>query len=254
SGHELAVVDDIIERFAVKAQLQSLPHPWVLGEWRVHWFRRFAEAVTIGNVDGDALIAQADDGREHHIWILADFSEVGRSHALKQVQFPGFQVRQSHAGIDDDLEDDLSDEDLVFIPVIRKALQYDAILRHAFLKLKRPRTHRLGAEFFAERLRRLGRDHHAGAISELRQERRKGILERETNGIGINDVDFVERGDIALALRAGQGGMSLQAELGCLGVEIRSVVEFYTLAQGDRQSLAIVSELRQARGELRYNV
>src|SRR6266446_2328261 len=63
------------------------------------------------------------------------------------------------------------------------------------------------------------------------------MLERETNGKRINDRDFVEGGNIALALRAGQGGVSLQAEPGCLGVEIRAVVEFHALAQGDRQSL-----------------
>src|SRR4029453_12674954 len=150
----------------------------------------FADAVTIGNVDRDALITQADYGREHHVWILAYVSEVSGSDALEQVQLPGFQVRQAHAGIDDDLEDNLIDEDLIFIPVIRKALQHDAILRHALLKLKWPRTHRLGPKFFAERLRRFGRDHHAGAIRELRQERGKGILERETNGKRANTLHF----------------------------------------------------------------
>ena len=64
-------------------------------------------------------------------------------------------------------------------------------------------------------------------------------MQGETNGEGIDDLDFVEGSNIAFTLRTGQVDMSLQAEFSGLGVEIRAIVEFDALAQGDRQGLPI---------------
>ena len=54
-------------------------------------------------------------------------------------------------------------------------------------------------ELVAGGFRRLGRDHHAGTIGELGEERREGRLEVELDGQRIDDVDRVGDADLGPA-------------------------------------------------------
>ena len=101
---------------------------------------------------------------------------------------PRAQVGEAHAGIDDGQVDDAIEVDRAFVPVVLIALEHDAVLRHALDEFERPRAHRFRAELVAGRLRRLGRDHHAGAAGEYGEERRERRGEVEPHRLRIHRV------------------------------------------------------------------
>jgi hypothetical protein len=57
------------------------------------------------------------------------------------------------------------------------------------------------SELVACFLRRLGGDHHSGAIGELGDQRRERRLQHELDGQGIDDVDMVEGGQFRFSER-----------------------------------------------------
>ena len=69
--------------------------------------------------------------------------------------------------------DDPVEVDLALVPVIRIALEHDAVLRDALDEAERSRADRLGAELVALGLRGLRRDHHAGAVGQRGEQRRE---------------------------------------------------------------------------------
>ena len=94
------------------------------------------------------------------------------SSALDQVKRAGFEIGETHRGIDDRQEHDAIDVDVVLVPVVREFLEHDAVLLHALDELVGPGADRMQAELVAGLFRGLRRHHHAGAVGELRDQRR----------------------------------------------------------------------------------
>jgi hypothetical protein len=121
--------------------------------------------------------------------------------------------------------------DRALVPVVRVLLQHDAVLRHALDELVGARADRLGAELVALGLRRLGRDHHAGAVGQLRQQRREGRRQVQAHGGRVDHVHAGHRRQLAAAVRARDVLVALDVELDGGGVELLAVVEGHALAQ-----------------------
>jgi len=92
----------------------------------------------------------------------------------------------------------------LLVPVIGELLEYDAILLHALDEFVRTGADRMQSELLACFFRGLGRDHHSGAIGELRDQRRVGRLQYQLDGQGIDHVDMIERGELRFAERGRQ--------------------------------------------------
>ena len=129
--------------------------------------------------------------------------------------------------------------DLALVPIIGIALEHDAVLRDALDEAERARANRLRSEFVALGLRGLGRDHHAGAIRELGEQRRERRREIEPHRRVVDDVRARHRRQLATAIRPGHGLVALDVELDRRRIELFTVVEGDTLAQLDGERLAI---------------
>ena len=138
--------------------------------------------------------------RELELLVVAHGLDVGRQHALDQVERARAQVGEPHRAVDDRQVGDLVDEDVVLVPVVLEFLDHDAVLLHPLDELVRTGADRMQAELVALRFGGLGRDHHAGAVGELGQQRREGLLEVELDGQRIDDVDRVDHADVGLAV------------------------------------------------------
>jgi hypothetical protein len=57
-----------------------------------------------------------------------------------------------------------------------------------------------------------GDDHHAGTVGELRDQRRERLLQHQLDGEGIDDVDMIDRRQLRLAERAGEGSCGAPSE------------------------------------------
>ena len=110
----------------------------------------------------------------------------------------------------------------------------------------------MGAEVGALGLRRLRRDHHAGAVGERGQDRRERRRQVELDRRRVDDVDARHRPQLAAAVRAGHRLVALDVELDGGGVELLAVVEGDVGAQLDRQRLAVGRPLVAGR-ELRHD-
>ena len=193
----------------------------------------------VGDVDQQGEEAERHRLAELELGIVAHRLDVGREQALHQVQPARAQVGQTHGRIDDRQVGDLVDEDAVLVPVVGKLLEHDAVLRDALDELVGTGADRLQRELVARRLGGLGRDHHAGAIGELGEQRREGLLEVELHGQRVDDLDGVDRGELGLAERALHVHVPLEAVLGGLGGERLAVVELHAGPELDRDGLAV---------------
>ena len=127
----------------------------------------------------------------------------------------------------------------ILIPIIGKARQDDAILRHSLDEFVWPGTDRVGRErAVAGGFRR---HHHAGAVAERREQRRKGTRQDELDGMIINDLDGLHGADLGLAVRAGKVQMTLDVEFDRGGVELLAVLERDAPAQLHDQGFVAVS-------------
>ncbi len=125
------------------------------------------------------------------------------------------------------------------VPVLVEFLEHDAVLRHALDEFIGAGADRVLVELVARRLGGLGRNHDAGAVGELRDERREWGLEQEADGQGIDDLDAGNGADLALAPAARQGERALDRVLHRGGVELRAVMEGDARPQreGDRAAV-----------------
>ena len=124
-----------------------------------------------GFFDVESLVAELERGRELERFVLAHVLDVGRQHALDQVERAGFEIGETDRGIDDRQEDDAIDVDVVLVPVVRELFEHDPILLYALDEFVRAGADRMQAEFVAGFFRGLRRHHHAGAVGELRDQR-----------------------------------------------------------------------------------
>ena len=138
---------------------------------RLTHFGRLAErtlgGVAFADIDVHALIAELECGRELEVFVGAHVLDIGRQHALDQVEAAGFQIGEPHGGVDNRQEHDAVDVDVVLVPVVFEFFEDDAVLRHAFDEFIGTGADRMLAELVAFGLGRLRRHHHAGAIGQL---------------------------------------------------------------------------------------
>ena len=141
-------------------------------------------ALSLPTFSVDALIAKLDRRRQFQPRVGANILDVGREHALDQIESAGFQIGEPHRGVDDRQEHDAVDEDVVLIPVVGEFLEHHAILLHALDELVRTGADRTQPQLVAGFFGRFGRHHHAGAVGELRDQGREWRLQDQLDGEG----------------------------------------------------------------------
>ncbi len=143
--------------------------------------------------------------------------------------------------------------DVVLVPVVGEFLEHHAVLLHAFDEFVGAGANRTQPELVAGLLRRLGRHHHAGAVGELRDQRRVGRFQHQLDGEGIDDVDMIDRCQFRFAERARDRQMPLQRKLCGLRIEGLAVVKLDAGPELDGDFLA-VGRCLVAQRELRHDV
>ena len=121
------------------------------------------------------------------------------------------------------------------VPVAGEALQHDLILRHALGEAEGAGADGVQAELVASGLGRLGRDHDAGAVGELGEQLRGGGLQVQLDRQRIDDVDAIDRADLATAHAAFGVEVAHQLVFRRLGVEFLAVLEEDVGTQVDHQ-------------------
>jgi hypothetical protein len=139
------------------------------------------------------------------------------------------------------------------VPVARTLLQHDAILLHTLDELEGAGTHGLEAELVAGLLRHLRAQDHAGAVGELRDQRRERSLEDEANGRGVGSFDPVDRRQLGLPERALHGHVPLEAGLDGSRVHGLAVVELDARTELDGDDFSVLGDLVRQR-QLRHDV
>ena len=92
----------------------------------------------------------------------------------------------------------------------------------------------------AELARGLGRNHHAGAVGKLRQQRRIGLGKLEPHRHRVDDHGGLDRLELGHAARIRRRLVALDVELHRLGIERLAVVEQDAGAQLHRERVAII--------------
>ena len=142
--------------------------------------------------------------------------------------------------------------DRAFVPVIRKAVEHDPVLRHPLGEFIGAGAHRMRAEI-ARRLCGLWRYDHAGAVAQLRQERRERRRQHELHRVIVDDVDRGDGADLGLAVRTGQRQVAFEAEFHRRRIERLAVMELHPRADFHHQALVAVHPLPLG-SELRHDV
>ena len=232
---------------AIERQFECLANPGVLAQ------RILLRHIALADVDGDALVADLGDRGDLESAVRLDRRDVGGRHALDEVELSGFEVGEAHRRVDDRRVDDSFEEDAALVPVVRIALDHDLVLRDALDEAERSRAHRLVAELVARLLRGLGRDHHSGAVGELREQRSERRRQIQADRHRIDHVDACHRRQLAAAVRSGHRLVALDVVFHRGGVELLAVVEGDARSHLDGQRLVVRGPF-VAGGELRHDV
>src|SRR6266568_8399877 len=108
--------------------------------------------LAIGDVEGDALIADAGDRRGGKPWVLLQGVEIGRQHALDEIELPGLEIGEAHAGVGNGEEGDALEIVAAVVPIIGEFVENDAILDDPLGEFIGAGADRFGAELVARRL------------------------------------------------------------------------------------------------------
>src|SRR5579883_869359 len=222
----LAIIDRLHERLAIDRQGERLADARILAEDR----RR---AGAVADVGGDADIADLGNRRDFEIRIVAHGGDVARLQALHEIEAAGLQVGDAHGRVHDGAILDAIDEDVALVPILVELLDGDVVLGHALDEFVGAGANGMSREVLALRLGRLGRQHHAGAVGQCREQRRERRGEIELDRLVVNHLDALDGADLAFAVRAFEVEVALDVELDRLGVERGAVLEEHALAQLD---------------------
>ena len=203
---ELAVEHDLVERVAVDGELERLAHLGVLAE-------RILRLIGVGEIDGEPGVGEARTRRELQPGVAAHGRDVGREQPLHQIERAGAQVGEPHRAVRHREIGDAIDVDAVLVPIVGEAVEHDAFLHDALDEAERPGADRLGDELVAGLLHGLRADHHAGAVGELRDQRRERRLEQQPDRQRVGHLDLVDLRQLGLAERALHGHVPVEREL-----------------------------------------
>ena len=201
---------DLVQRLPIDAELERFANARVVGQRRPEVGGRVLLARLVAQVDRDALIAEPGHVRQLELSLALDAGRVGRRHLVHHVDVTRAQIGQSHVVVGNDPEDDLVELCLARIEVVGGLLDDDAILRDALGELPRTHADRRGAEFLAELVDRRRRERHSRAVGELGDQRRERRLQAQANRERINDLDSLDRCELAGPIRALQGAVPVQ--------------------------------------------
>ena len=143
--------------------------------------------------------------------------------------------------------------DAVLVPIVGEPVEHDLFLRDALDEAERPGADRLGDELVAGFPHGLRADHHAGAVGQLRDQRRERRLEQQADRERIGDLDLVDLRQLGPTERALHRHVPVERELRRFGVERLAVVEFHAWPQLDGDGLAVFRGRVRER-ELRHDV
>jgi hypothetical protein len=142
------------------------------------------------------------------------------------------------------------------VPVLREAFQRDVVLGDPLDEFERPRADRMQAEILARGFRRFRRNHHARAVGELRDPRRRRLLQHHAHGQRIDHLDMVGGEDFAAPEAAREIQVALQAVPHRRGVHLLAVLEQHASSQMENQRLRIRPFVagRQARNDVQFGI
>ena len=244
--HELAVEHHLVQGLAVDRELEGAAHAGILAQ-------RVIGLGPVGDVDQNGKEAERHRLAELELGVVAHRLDVGCQYALHHVEAARPEIGQPHRAVDDRQVGDLVYEDMVLVPVVGELLDHDAVLRDPLDEPVGAGADGFQREPVARRLGRLGRHHHAGAVGELGEQRREGLLEVELDGERVGDLDALDGGELGLAERALHVEMPFEAVLGGFGIERLAVMEFHAGTQLDGDRLAVGRGLAAER-QLRHDV
>ena len=195
--------------------------------------------VAIADIDVHALVAELERAGETQVAVGANGLDVGGEQALDEIEAARFQAGQADRGIDDRQIDDSVDENILRVPVAGIFFDDDAVLRDPLDEFVRAGAYRMQSEFVAFGLGRFRRNHHSGAVGQLRNQRREWRFQNELDREGIDNLDMVDRGKLRLAERAGHGHVPLERIFRGLGVEFLAVLERHVRPQLDGDGFSV---------------
>jgi hypothetical protein len=237
----------LAQHLAVDGERQGLSHPLVLAH-------RLVGGVGMARVDGDALIAEIRGALDLQALVALRRFHIGWRQALQHVELAGAQVGKADGGVGNGAVDDTVELVLVGFPVPLELVEHDAVVLDALDELVGAGADRLGRDVGPEALRR---QHHAGAVGELGEQRGVRALQLEDQRRSIGRADALDRGELGFAQRIRQGHRPFDIGLGRLGVEALAVMELGVGAQlhGQRQAVGRERPLgREPRDDLQLRI
>ena len=183
--------------------LKRLPNPLVLSEWGLG-------AVAIADVDVVPDSRVTAEAVVRFASAFAVLTSVGSSRSMMS-RSPDRRLASRTVEFGDGQVGDLVEAVGRLVPVVREPLQHDPVVLDALDELVGARANGLGAGITPARGGRLGREHHARAVRELRQHGHVGLRQVQLHGERVDDLDACDRGDLALA--AGFGSVLARSML-----------------------------------------
>ncbi len=244
-----ALEHHLVNGVAVDGQLKRFAYALVLAHRRVGFF-------PVADVEHQLHVAQARCVVDRQLAVALDGFHIGWRNTLDDVQVAGAQVGQAHRGVRNRQEYDFVEVIRLFIPIVVEMLQHDSILLHALDKFVRAGADRVGGELA---LRSFWREHHPGAVRQLRNQRGVGLLELDGDGFCVDHLHTVHRGQLAFAQRVGEGAGAVEVELHRGSIKRFAIVVRHAFAQSHGQGFTVFApvpgcgQLRRV-GQIRIHV
>ena len=230
-GGVLAGEDHLDHRLTIDREGQRLAHPSVAAE-------RGIGGLVVANVDGEAGVAEAAGGGELELGVLRHRLGVGW-HDIGDFDGAGLEIGQTHGAVDHRAIDHPVEMDVPLVPIVGEAVERDVVLRDALGEFEGAGADRAEAEILAGGLGRFGRDHHAGAVSELGEPGGVGLFQDDAHRQRIDHLDAVGGGELVAAEAAGEGEVPIQRVFHRGRIHFLAVVEEHAGAEMQDDGLAV---------------
>ena len=245
AGRELAIEHDLVDRLTIDREIERLPHLGGLAER--------ALGLVVVDIDGEAQIAELGRGRELELGIGAHVLDIGREHALDQVEPARFQIGEPHRGIDDRQIHDAVDMDVVLVPVVGELLEHDAVLLHALDEIVGPAQTGCSPNLSPASFAAFGETIMPARSVSCAISGENGVFNTSLMVRGSTTSTWSSSRVPACETSACIVEVALERKFRGLGIERLAVVEFDARPQLDRDLLAVGGCLVGQR-ELRHDV